>query len=174
MVKIDSAKFIIHDPVMKINSAKCTAFWPVNREKLFRENFCTGKFTLGSLGSMSFCQLIGIPVGFDPAPFMVNQFLYCYERKKLLLTKKTTLKNGTWEWLEYFQIFLGLWDDLCTCNNEEFENNFKDIYPDELKPKKVNEDPCKVSFFEFSIEVNDKRVLTVSWKGAFPLGGVDN
>ena len=81
-------KFIINDPVMKINSAKCTAFWPVNREKLFRENFCPGKFTLGSLGSMSFCQLIGIPVGFDPAPFMANQFLYYYERKKLLLTKK--------------------------------------------------------------------------------------
>lgn len=107
------------------------------------------------------------------SPFYGKPIFVLLWKEEATFNKKTT-KNGTWEWLEYFQIFLGLWDDLCTCNNEEFENDLKDIYPDELKPKKVNEDPCKVSLFDFSIEVNDKRVLTVSWKGAFPLGGVDN
>ena len=32
-------------------------------------------------------------------------------------------------------------DDLCSFNNDEFENNFDDIYPDELELKKENEDP---------------------------------
>ena len=51
-------------------------------------------------------------------------------------------------------------DDLCTFNNNEFENNYKDIYPDELELKKENEDPCKASFFDLSIEVHDSKFTT--------------
>ena len=47
-----------------------------------------------TLGSMCFCQLIGIPMGSDPAPFMANLFLYHYERMWLLETKKLGPAKG--------------------------------------------------------------------------------
>lgn len=40
-----------------------------------------------------------------------------------------------------FSNIFGFIDDLCSFNNDEFENNFDDIYPDELELKKENEDP---------------------------------
>ena len=50
--------------------------------------------------------------------------------------------------------------DLCIFTKEKFENNCNDIYSDELKLKKKNEDPCKVSFVELSTEVCDKQYTT--------------
>ena len=38
-------------------------------------------------------------------------------------------------------------DDLCTFSNDDFENNYNDIYPYPLNPEKVNKDLCKSSFF---------------------------
>ena len=40
-------------------------------------------------------------------------------------------------------------DDLCTFSNDDFENNYNDIYPYLLSPEKVNIDLCKSSFFFF-------------------------
>ena len=34
-------------------------------------------------------------------------------------------------------------------NNDKLENDNDDIYPDELKHKLENEDPCEASFFTF-------------------------
>ena len=51
-------------------------------------------------------------------------------------------------------------DDLCSLNNDEFEKNYNDVYCDKLELKKENEDPCKASFFEFSVEVNNRRFTT--------------
>ena len=48
-------------------------------------------------------------------------------------------------------------DDLRTFNSREFENNFNNIYPDELELKKENEDPYEASFFE---EVHDRKFKT--------------
>ena len=39
------------------------------------------------------------------------------------------------------------------CLNE-FENNYNDIYSDELEPKKENEDPCKASL---SVKVDNRK-----------------
>ena len=78
-------------------------------------------------------QLIGIPVGFDPAPFMANLLLYCYERKWLLQAKKTT---GPVKGSYTFKCFSFI-DDLYTFNNDEFQNNYNDIFPDQLEIKKM-------------------------------------
>ena len=39
---------------------------------------CNCYFTVGS---KLFCQIIGIPMGSDPAPFFANLFLYFFEKK---------------------------------------------------------------------------------------------
>ena len=112
-----------------------------------------------TVGSSHFRQLIGIAVGLDPAPFMVTLFLYYYERKLLLQTKKRDLQKAI-----IFSNILRFTDDLCSFINKEFGNQLNDIYiyiyPDKLKLTKVNEDSCKASFLDLSIEFHDRKVAT--------------
>ena len=49
-------------------------------------------------------------------------------------------KNETCERLVNFQIFLRFIEDVITFNNDEFGNNYNDIWPNELELKKENED----------------------------------
>ena len=56
------------------------------------------------------------------------------------------------------RIFLNIFrfiDDLYTFNNDEFESNYNDIYPNEPELQKENEDPCKASCLDLSIEFHD-------------------
>lgn len=41
-------------------------------------------------------------------------------------------------------------------DNDEFESNYNNIYPNELKLKKKNADPFKASFFDLSLEFLDR------------------
>ena len=86
---------------------------------------------------------------------MANLYLYYYVRDPLLPTKERDLRKA--------HIFLNIFKviyDLCIFTKEKFENNCNDIYSDELKLKKKNEDPCKVSFVDLSTEVCDKQYTT--------------
>ena len=49
------------------------------------------KHSYFTVGVNLFKQVIGIPMGFDPAPFFANLFLHFYERKWLLELKKKDL-----------------------------------------------------------------------------------
>ena len=49
-------------------------------------------------------------------------------------------KNETYERIVNFQIFLRFIEDVITFNNDEFGNNYNDIYPNELELKKEKED----------------------------------
>ena len=69
-----------------------------------------------------------------------------------------------------FSNILRLIDDLHTFNNNEFENSYHDIYPDELELKKENEDPCKVSSLSLSMEVHDRKftIMFTDKRDVFP------
>lgn len=41
-------------------------------------------------------------------------------------------------------------DNLCTFDNDKFENNYSNIYNDEQELKKENEDPCKAWCLDIS------------------------
>ena len=41
-------------------------------------------------------------------------------------------------------------------DNDEFESNYNNIYPNELTLKKKNADPFKASFFDLSLEFLDR------------------
>ena len=41
-----------------------------------------------TVGPKIFCQIVGIPMGSDPAPFFANLFLYFYESKWIKRTKE--------------------------------------------------------------------------------------
>ena len=64
-------------------------------------------------------------MGSDPAPFIANLFLYYYENKWLLDTKKRDLLKA--RLFSNATRFIG---DLCAINDHlEFNKNFKSKYP---------------------------------------------
>ena len=81
-----------------------------------------------TLGNKVFRQVIGIPIGSDPAPLMANLFLYFYENKCVRTLKKTDLNKA--RKFRYTFRFI----DLTTINdNGLFEEYHNEIYPEELR-----------------------------------------
>ena len=82
-----------------------------------------------TFGEHVFRQVIGIPMGSDPAPFMANLFLYHYESNWVNNLKKKNLQKA-----RRFGNTFRFIDDLLTINdNGLFNENFKEIYPQELQ-----------------------------------------
>ena len=117
------------------------ASWPSKKrghhvvftKSLLKENI---KFLLhncfSSTGNIIMIQVIGIPMGSDPAPFFGNLFLAHKEvdwvkvQRKLGTINIRKINNSFW--------FI---DDLLSLNdNSTFQKHYKDIYPTELKLKK--------------------------------------
>ena len=108
-----------------------------------------------TLGSIYIFQLIGGRMEFQRTPFIAKLFLYYFYCEAASLSKKHTLQkvcifsNNSW--------FI---NDMCTFHRNEFENNYNNIYPDQLELKKENEALCKFSFYDLSIEVHDGQLTT--------------
>ena len=78
---------------------------------------------------------------------MVNLFLYYYEKKWLLGTKKGDVRK-----LRLFSNTFRFIDDLCVINDHlEFDRNFKNIYSSELRLNKENISTSEASFLDLSI-----------------------
>ena len=118
------------------------------------------------VGNLIFRQVIGIPMGSDPAPFMANLFLYFYENKWLQSTKKQDLIKAR----KFSNVFRFI-DDLCAVNDDfEFRKNFKNIYPSELELKEENISPSEATFLDLSINIVDAKFNTCLFdkRDAFP------
>ena len=108
------------------------------------------------VGSNLFRQVIGIPMGSDPAPFFANLFLYYYESKWL-----QSLKTSDYQIARRFGNVFRYIDDLLAINdNGEFEKNYLNIYPPELQLKKENCNNNTASFLDFQLFINDGSIST--------------
>ena len=106
-----------------------------------------------TVGSKIFRQIIGIPMGSDPAPFFANLFLYYYESKWMNLIKKNDLIRAR-KLCNMFRFI----DDLSAINDGgEFERNFKDIYPRELELGKENLINDEASFLDLNIRIQNNK-----------------
>lgn len=89
-----------------------------------------------TLGNKIFRQVISISMGYDPAPLMVDLFLYFNESKWLKELRKKNLYKA-----RKFDNTLRFIDDLNSINVDGFfEAHYKEIYPPELVLKKSMED----------------------------------
>ena len=105
-----------------------------------------------TLGEKLFRQIIGIPMGSDPAPFMANLFLYFYESKWIRNVKKSNIQRAR-RFCNTFRFI----DDLFAINDHgEFERSFREIYPPELELKKEHSGDV-VSFLDLSIRKEDRK-----------------
>ena len=84
-----------------------------------------------AIGNMAFKQDIVIRMGFDPAPFCTNFFLYFFESKYI----KQIISNGSSKTDKYHQVSRFI-DKHCAINDgTEFLISFKNIYLKELELK---------------------------------------
>ena len=100
-------------------------------------------------GFKIFCQIIGIPMGSDPAPFFAN----------LDLIKARKLCN----------IFRFI-NDLNPINDDgKFESSYSNIYLEELQLGKENTDKHEASFLDLDIKISTNFFSTISSKFHFSL-----
>jgi len=119
-----------------------------------------------TLGENIFRQIIGIPMGSDPAPFFANLFLYFYENKWMLALKKKDLLLAR----QLSNIFRFI-DDLNAINDMmTFERFYKDIYPEELQLARENKDSLSASFLDLDIKIIDHKFIVGLFdkRDAFP------
>ena len=104
-----------------------------------------------TVGPKIFCQIIGIPVGSDPAPFFANYFLYFYESKWMNELKKNDLIKAR----KLCNIFRFI-DDLISINDGgKFESYYSNIYPEELQLGKENTDKHEATLLDLNIKIKD-------------------
>ena len=104
-----------------------------------------------TVGPKIFCQIIGIPMGSDPAPFFANLFLYFYESKWMKELKKNDLIKAR----KLCNIFRFI-DDLNSINDGgKLEGNYSNIYPEELQLGRENTDKLEASFLDLNSKIKD-------------------
>ena len=103
-------------------------------------------------GNKTFRQIVGIPMGSDPAPYFANLFLYCYESTWL-----NKMKKGNSLLARKFGSVFRYIDDLLAINDGgEFEKHYPEIYPSELELKKENVVNTETNFFELNIRLSER------------------
>ena len=110
----------------------------------FLLNNCHFKF-----GNKIFRQVVGIPMGSDPAPFFANLFLYRYESRWINKMKKENNVLAR----KFGRVFRYIDDLLAINDGDEFERYYSDIYPSELELKKENATNTETNFLELNIRL---------------------
>ena len=95
-------------------------------------------------------QVIGIPMGIDPAPFWANLYLYYYEEKHVTSLMKSDSFHA--RLYKYAARFI---DDQCNLNDSgQFKNASQTIYPPELEVKCEHEGQ-HATFLELDIVIEN-------------------
>ena len=101
------------------------------------------------VGGQTFRQVVGIPMGSDPAPFLANLFLYTYESDWLKNLEQTDTARAR----RFSNIFRYI-DDLIAINdNGEFSNSFINIYPHQIELKQENTCETDATFLDIQLNI---------------------
>ena len=103
---------------------------------------------------MSFCQVIGIPMGMNCAPSLADLFLYSYESECL----DNIRRGGHRKLARSFSLCYRYIDDLIAFNNKKFGDYVKEIYPSQLTVEKANTSDDLANYLDltFIIERNNR------------------
>ena len=103
------------------------------------------------VGDLLFRQVIGIPMGSDPAPFFANLFLFYYECAYMDKMRKAK----DWKGKKFCHVFRFIDDLLAINDGGEFERLHKEIYPVELELKKENINFDAATYLDLDIKIVD-------------------
>jgi len=108
------------------------------------------------LGDQIFRQIIGIPMGVDPAPYMANLYLYHDESAFMeKITKQNYSKAKRYNKMARYI------DDLFALNNDgHLEKDKEDIYHANLQLNKENQKDTTATFLDLDISITGKTMCT--------------
>ena len=103
------------------------------------------------VGDVLYRQVIGVPIGINPGPYMANLTLWYFENK--FLDSNYKCKYNIVKKLNYtFRLI----DDITTLNSDGcLEEYFKHIYPDSLTLNKENEFDSAASVLDLDISIKE-------------------
>ena len=104
-------------------------------------------------------QVIGILMGTNCAPLIVDLFLFCYERDFMKKLQNGSIKDGD-KLIEVFNHNSRYLDDILTIDNPQFLEYVDTIYPKELKLNKANSDSKYCPFLDLTITIESHRFKT--------------
>ena len=139
-----------------INVARKSAYWSSKKDNSFsiQSLKLSVRFLVSechfSFGNLVFTQVVGIPMGIDPAPFWANLYLYHYEKEYLSLLIHTDKCKAS----KFHGVFRFI-DDLCAINDsDEFLNSHQNIYPPVLELKREHHGE-HATFLDLDLSIKD-------------------
>lgn len=103
-----------------------------------------------SVGNQVMQQIIGIPMGMDPAPFFANLYLHHYENKHII----DLIKSNKSLALKYHGCRRFIDDLLALNDRQEFSKSFSKIYPPSLELK-LEHSGTHATFLDLDISIKD-------------------
>ena len=107
-------------------------------------------------GTKLYRQIVGIPMGTNCAPLVVDLFLVCYEREFMM----SLTANKDAELIEAFNSTSRYFDDLLNIDNTYFDGMVKQIYQSELQFNKANSSDTEVPFLDLHLTILDGLYIT--------------
>ena len=100
-------------------------------------------------GGCIFQQIVGIPMGTNCAPLLVDLFLYLYEADFIQGLLNKNEKKLAWSFSFTFRYI----DDVLTLNNSKFVDR---IYPIELEIKDIIDTARSFSYLDLHLEIGNE------------------
>ena len=104
-----------------------------------------------SFGGILFQQVVGIPMGTNCAPLLVDLFVYSYESEFL----QKLVKDKKIHEVRAFNFTYRYIDDVLSINNSRFAEFLPLIYPPELEVKETTDTASSASFLDLYLEFDD-------------------
>ena len=116
-------------------------------------------------GNKLYRQIVGIPMGTNCAPLVVDLFLFCYERDFM-----TSLSNDNQaDIIEAFDSTSRYLDDPLNIDNPYFEGMVNQIYPPELKLNEANTSDTEAPFLDLHLSISNGFVSSKIYDNAMTL-----
>ena len=109
-------------------------------------------------GAKVFQQIVGIPMGTNCAPLIVDIFLYSYEAEFI----QSLLSTGKKKFAPQFNFTYRYIDDVLSINNQNFENYLGQIYPAELEIKDTTVSNTSTSYLDLLLSIESDGQLRTS------------
>ena len=100
-------------------------------------------------GTKLYSQIVGIPMGTNCAPLVVDLFLICFERD--FITSLSDVKQA--EIIKAFKSTSRNLDNLLNIDNPYFEGMVNRIYPSELQLNKANTSDTEAPFLDLHLSI---------------------
>ena len=106
-------------------------------------------------GTKVYRQVVGIPMGTNCAPLVVDLFLFCYERDLMSLSDDKQA-----DVIDAFNTTSRYLDDILNINKVYFDNVASQIYPSELQLNKANTCDTEAAFSDLHLSISNDIIST--------------